>query len=188
MDTITVSTARLDRYSRGAVVLHWLIALLIALNFVAVWVAEDLPKETAGQVMNNHKAFGITILVLTLARVLWRLVHRPPALAETLAAWEVALSKVTHVLLYVLMLGIPLSGWLMHSAFTGGEPVSLFGLVDWPGLPMTQSKEVAHTYEEGHELMATGMLVLLALHVAGALKHRLIDKDSNALARMSLRR
>lgn len=176
------------RYARGSVILHWLVALLIVLNFAAAFVAEDMPKEQASVIMGNHKAIGITILVLTVLRVIWRLMHKAPPLAETLAAWEVALSKVTHGLLYLLMLAIPLSGWLMHSAYSGGKPVSLFGLVNWPGFPFAANKDLAHSFGEGHELMAIAMLVLLALHVAGALKHRLVDKDGNALARMSLRR
>lgn len=184
MDNATTSSAR---YARGSVILHWLIALLIVINFAAAWVSEDMPKEQAMQIMGNHKAFGITILLLTVLRVIWRLMHKAPPLADTLASWEVALSKVTHLLLYVLMLGIPLSGWLMHSAYTGGAPVSLFGLVGFPGWGFAQDKELAHTLGEGHEVMATAMLVLLALHVAGALKHRIIDKDADALRRMSLR-
>lgn len=185
MDTVNASAAR---YSRGAVILHWLIAVLIVLNFVAAWVSEDMPDAEAAQVMGNHKAIGITVLLLTVLRVIWRLTHRPPPLADTLAAWEAALSKVTHSLFYLLMLAIPLSGWMMHSAYSGGKPVSLFGLVPFPGLPFSANKDLAHTFGEGHELMAIAMLVLLVLHVAGALKHRIVDKDANALARMSLRR
>lgn len=185
MDTASGTVAR---YSRGAVVLHWLIALLIALNFAAAWVSEDMPKEQAMQVMANHKAFGITILLLTVLRILWRFAHRPPPLAEALAAWEVALARVTHGLLYLLMLAIPLSGWAMHSAYSGGAPVKMFGLFGWPGLPFAQDKNLAHTFGEGHEVMATAMLVLLALHVAGALKHQFIDKHPDALARMTWRR
>jgi len=175
------------RYARGSVILHWLIALLIVLNFAAAWVSEDMPKEQAAQIMGNHKAIGITILLLTVLRLIWRLIHKAPPLADTLAAWEVALSKVTHGLLYVLMLAIPLSGWLMHSAYSGGNPVSLFGMFGFPGYPFTQNKDLAHTFGEGHEVMATAMLALLAIHVAGALKHRIIDKDTEALKRMSLR-
>ncbi|MBS0483247.1 MAG: cytochrome b [Proteobacteria bacterium] len=185
MNTNATSAAR---YSRGAVILHWLIALLIAVNFGLAWASEDQPRQTAMQLMGNHKAIGILILLLTLVRIGWRLTHRPPPLADNLSAWEVALSKVTHVLLYVLMLAIPVLGWMTHSAFSGGQPVSMFGLFNWPGLPMQQSKDLAESYGGGHGALATGMLFLLALHVAGALKHRIIDRDRNALARMSLRR
>lgn len=181
METATAPSAR---YSRGAVVLHWLIAVLIVLNFAAAWVAEDMPKEQAMQVMGNHKAIGITVLLLTLARIAWRLTHRPPPLSSDLAAWEVALAKVTHVLLYILMLGIPLGGWATHSAWFGGQPVSLFGLINWPGLPLTQDKALGETLGEAHGAFAWAMLVLLALHVAGALKHRVIDRNPNAIRRM----
>lgn len=185
MDTTATLAAR---YSRGAVILHWLIALLIAFNFVAAWISEDMPKEQAMQVMANHKAVGITVLLLTMVRIVWRLTHRPPPLADSLAAWEVALSKVVHFLFYVLMLGIPLAGWAMHSAASGGQPVSLFGIVNFPGLPFAQNKDLAHTFGGAHEAQATLLLVLLAIHVAGALKHRFVDRDANALARMSLRK
>ncbi len=172
------------RYSRGAVALHWIIAVLIALNFVAAWVSEDMPKEQAMQIMGNHKAIGMAVLALTVVRILWRLTHRPPPLAATLKGWEVALSKLTHGLLYLLMIGIPLSGWAMHSAFSQGKPVGFFGLFGVPALPVAYGKEAAGPFHEGHEVMATAMLVLLALHVAGALKHRFIDRDANAIARM----
>ncbi|MFM5885007.1 MAG: cytochrome b [Novosphingobium sp.] len=181
MDTATTPAAR---YSRGAVILHWLIAVLIALNFAAAWVAEDMPKPEAMQIMGNHKAIGILILLLTVARIAWRLTHRPPPPSPDLAAWEVALSKVTHVLLYVLMLSIPLGGWATHSAWSGGKPVSLFGLIDWPGLPIAQNKVLGETFGEAHGAFATVMLGLLALHVAGALKHRILDRHPDALKRM----
>lgn len=184
---MTTTLSPSARYARGSVILHWLVALLIVLNFAAAFVAEDMPKEQASMIMGNHKAIGITILVLTVLRVIWRLMHKAPPLAETLAAWEVALSKVAHLLLYVLMLGIPMSGWLMSSAYTGGGAIPIFGLFDWPGLPLGQDKDLAHTFGEGHEVMAFAMLALLALHIAGALKHRIIDKDADALKRMSLR-
>lgn len=183
MDTQTTSSVR---YSRGAVVLHWLIAGLIAINFVVAWMAEDRPRDQAMAMMANHKAIGILILLATLVRIAWRLTHRPPAPLADLAPWDLALSRVVHVLLYVLMLGIPLGGWATHSAFSGGKPVSLFGIVNWPGLPFEASKDLAETFGEMHELGATAMLILLALHVAGALKHRIIDRNPDALRRMSI--
>lgn len=181
MDTASTSQAR---YSRGAVILHWLIAVLIAFNFAAAWVSEDMPKPEAMQVMGNHKAIGIIILLLTLVRIGWRLMHRPPPLSPDLAPWDVALSKVTHVLLYALMIGIPIGGWATHSAFSGGKPVSLFGIVNWPGLPFAQDKALGETFGGAHGTFATVLLGLMALHVAGALKHRIVDRQQGALKRM----
>ena len=107
------------RYSTGAIVLHWLLAVLIALNFAAVWVAEGMPKAQAAQIMGNHKAIGITILIVTLVRIFWRVTHRAPPFAPTVKPWEAALARLTHASMYVLMIAIPLMGWALHSAFTG---------------------------------------------------------------------
>ncbi len=181
MDTTATNAAgasqSISRYSMGAISFHWLIAALIALNYAAAWYAEDLPKAEHMQVMGNHKAFGIVILVLTVLRIVWRLMHTPPPLLESLKSWEAALAKVTHGLLYVLMLAIPLAGWAMHSAFSGGAPVSLFGLFDFPGLPMAQDKATGGTFHDMHGLLATLMLGLVGLHVLAAFKHQLVDKD-----------
>lgn len=174
MDTARTSAAR---YSRGAIVLHWLIAVLIMLNFAAAWISEDMAKADRAMVMGNHKAIGITILLLTILRIVWRVAQRPPAMIETLKAWEAALAKVTHAAFYFLMLAIPLSGWAMSSAFSQGKGVSLFGLFTMPALPVAYDKPTAEMFEEMHEVFATLMLLLFALHVAGALKHHLIDKD-----------
>lgn len=175
------------RYSTGAIVLHWLIAILIAANYAAAWIAEDLPKPDAMQVMGNHKAIGISILALSLVRLGWRLTHRPPAFAPTVRPWEALLARVTHGLFYVLMVGIPLAGWALHSAATGGAPVPAFGLFAWPGLPMAADKPAAETFEEVHEVLATVLLLLAGLHVLGALKHQFLDRDGN-LGRMGIGR
>lgn len=171
------------RYSTGAIAFHWIIALLIAFNYVAAWMAEDLPKEQAGALMGNHKAVGITILLLTVLRILWRITHRPPAFLTSLQPWEAMLARVTHALFYVLMIGIPLAGWLMHSAYSGGATVNAFGVFSYPGLPLAADKAGAHTAGEVHEVLATAMLVLAGLHVLGALKHQFLDRDGS-LARM----
>jgi cytochrome b561 len=171
------------RYSLGAIILHWLIAGLIALNFAAAWVAEDLPKGQAAQVMANHKAIGIVVLGLTVVRICWRLFHTPPPLAETLQAWEVALARVVHALAYLAMLAIPLSGWAMHAAFSGGKPVGLFGLLATPALPVAPNKPAGEALAALHGSLTTLLLVLVALHVAGALKHQLFDRD-RSLRRM----
>lgn len=174
------------RYSRGAVVLHWIVAVLIVLNFVLAFMAEDKPREQALAIMGNHKAVGILILLFTILRIVWRLTHRPPPPLPDLKAWELALSRVAHVLLYVFMLAVPLGGWATHSAWSGGQPVSLFGIVNWPGLPFAASKPLGETFGEMHELGAFAMLVLIALHIAGALKHRFVDRNPDTLRRMSI--
>ena len=164
------------RYGAVAIALHWLIAGLIAFNYVAAWVADDMPKAAAAKVMGNHMAFGILILLLSALRVVWRLVNRGPALLP-MARWESILAHAVHGLMYLLMLGIPLAGWAMHSAFTGGEGVSMFGAFTFPGLPFAQDKHLAeHVFGTLHGLFAYAMLGLLALHVLGALKHQFVDK------------
>lgn len=176
----TNSTAR---YSRGAIILHWLIALLIIGNFVGAWTSEDLPRDQRMIMMGYHKATGIVILLLTLVRIGWRLINPPPPLLETLKTWEAALARVTHALFYVLMLAVPLAGLGLHSAFAQGKPVSIFGLFDFPALPVGIDKPTIGLFHELHEVTATAMLVLLGLHVAAALKHQFLDRDGT-LARM----
>ena len=172
------------RYTRGAIILHWLIALLIIGNFIGAWIAEDLPRDERMVIMGYHKATGIVILLLTLVRIGWRLANRPPALVDTLKTWEAALARVTHLLFYVLMLAVPLAGLGLHSAFAKGAPVSLFGLLDFPALPVGSDKPTIGLFHELHEVTATAMLVLLGLHVAAALKHQFLDRDGT-MRRMS---
>lgn len=171
------------RYSVGAIAFHWVIAVLIAANFVVAWTAEDLPREEAASLMGTHKALGIAVLLLTVLRIVWRIANRPPEFLKTVQPWEAALAKFTHGLFYVLMIGVPLAGWVMHSAYTGGLPVDAFGLFSYPGLPLAQDKPGAEVAAEVHEVLAAGMLLLIVLHVLGALKHQWFDRDGS-LARM----
>lgn len=173
MDT----TAAAARYSRGAIAFHWAIALLIMFNFAAAWVSEDMPKEEAMQVMGNHKAIGITILLLSIGRIVWRITHRPPPLEESLKAWEAALAKVTHALFYFLIVAVPVAGWGLHSAASKGLPVSIFGLFGFPAMPVGSDKPTIGLFHEMHEVLATVMLVLLVLHILAALKHHFLDRD-----------
>lgn len=178
------TNASAARYSHGAIALHWIIALLIIGNFIGAWYAEDLPKPERMEVMGYHKANGLLILALTLARIGWRFSHPVPPLVETLKAWEVALAKVTHALFYVLMLAIPLAGWGLVSSAGKGAPVSFFGLFDVPALPVGADKPTIGMFHELHEVGATLMLVLFALHVVAALKHQFMDRDGT-LRRMA---
>lgn len=166
-----------SRYTLGAIVMHWVIALLIALNFMAAWAAEAAKGAEKLQILANHKAMGITVLLLSLVRLAWRWNHPSPPLPESLKSWEAALAKVVHWLFYVAMIALPLAGWLMHAAATGGMPVAWFGLFDIPGLPIARDKVTADIFLDMHETFATLMLALVALHVAAALKHMIFDRD-----------
>ena len=165
------------RYNTGAIVFHWAIAILIAANFALVWYAEDLPREARGPTMALHFAAGLTILVLTVLRVVWRLMHPAPPLVDTLKAWEAALAKVVHGLFYFLMITLPLTGWAMVSSGGKGAPVSWYGLFDLPALPVAHDKGTGGIFHESHEVLATIMLVLFAIHVLAALKHQFLDRD-----------
>jgi cytochrome b561 len=165
------------RYSLGAIAFHWVIALLIALNFAAAWIADDYPRAQAQQIMANHKAIGINVLVLSVLRLIWRLIHKAPPLLESLKPWEAALAKVVHWLFYVLMIALPLVGWAMHMAETGGLPVRWFGLFDVPGLPVAKDKHLGDLFGDMHAFLATLMLGLAALHILASLKHIVIDRD-----------
>jgi len=167
------------KYSLGAVVLHWLIGILIAMNIGIAWRAEDLPKPLQLEVYGYHKAWGILILLLVVLRIVWRLTHTPPPLSPGLKTWEAGLAKAVHSLLYVLMLAIPLAGWALHSAFSGGKPVSVFGLFSFPGLPFAADKARGELFAEIHGTLATVLIALVALHVLGSLKHQFLDRDGN---------
>lgn len=169
------------RYTRVAVLLHWLIAALLVANLLVGFFHEDFDKPARAALMGFHKSTGIAILALSLARLAWRLSHRPPAQDAAMRGWERSLARLTHILFYVLLIGMPLTGWLMSS--TGSRPVGLwYGLFDLPSLPA--AKESHELWEESHELLGYGMLLLLVLHVGGALKHH-FEGHRDMIRRMS---
>jgi len=172
----SISSLAARRYSLGAIILHWTIALLIVGNVIGALVAGELPKAEAQAIMNLHKATGLLVLALSVARIAWRLTHRPPPYPPEMKGWEVKLAKGVHALLYVLMIAIPLTGWIFVSAATGGKPIDFYGLFGWPGLPLAQSRDTAGLVKELHEIFAFALIGLWALHVAGALKHMFAHK------------
>ncbi len=182
-----------ERYTRTAIVLHWLVALGIVINLVLVWTVDYAPDDRQRAMIDLHKSIGITVFGLALLRILWRYAHRPPALPAGFARWEQVAAKLAHVGLYVLMLGLPLTGWLHDSAWKAAaeHPLELFQVIPFPraGWVMATepvAREQLHKlYGSIHELLGTVLYVLLGLHIAGALKHQLIDRYP-LLARMSL--
>lgn len=173
------------KYTRTAMALHWLVALLIALNIVLVWLVDLVPDNRVRWVIDTHKSIGITVLGLAILRLLWRYTHKPPELPGSYALWERRASHVAHGLLYSLIFLMSLSGWLHDSAWKDASTHSmqLFGLVTWPRIGWIMAiepttKEMLHdTFGTVHQWASFVLYSLLALHVAGALKHQWVDKE-----------
>jgi len=177
-----MSTA--TRYTPVAIVLHWLMALAIIGAFGVGLYMADLPfSMTRLKLYNWHKWAGVTILALAAVRLLWRLTHRPPA-ALPMPAWQASAAHATHNLLYVTFFAVPLLGWAYSSA--AGFPIVWFGVLPLPDF-VPKDKALADALKELHKFAAYGLALLVLAHVAGALKHRFIDRDG-LMARMSLRR
>lgn len=192
------------RYTKTAVILHWLIALGILLMLAFGWFMTGLPREGAKSssydlfnlgiytwqlaeevsprtfYFNLHKSIGVTLLALIAFRVYWRLSHQPPALLSSLKEWERKLADAAHKLLYVLMVAMPVSGLLM--ALYSKFGVKWFGLSFLPGL---DNKTVREVFLAVHEWVGLALALLILLHIVGALKHKFINKDET-MKRMSL--
>ena len=180
----TLASPDLARYSRVAVWLHWIIAALVVLNLLLGFFHEDFEKPVRSVMMGWHKSIGLTVIALTLARIVWRFTHRPPAFDPAMKGWEVGLARSVHALFYLLLLAIPLSGWLIVSTGMKVNPTSFYWLFDIGPLPVRPGKAVHGFAEEAHELLGYAMLLLLALHVGGAVKHHL-DGRRHLIGRMA---
>jgi cytochrome b561 len=180
-----------DRYSRVAMAFHWAIAALLVWNVLIAWNAEDLRGMARAYALQPHKTIGITILLLSIGRLAWRLVMQPPRMPDTLAPWERRLARTVHVLFYVAIIGLPLSGWAMVSAgkLTSVYPIRLGPLI-WPAiaplthLPPDQMRATHEVLEVAHDWLGKAIIYgLIPLHILGALKHQFIDK-ADELGRM----
>lgn len=170
-----MATVQQGRYSGVARWLHWIIAIFVILNLVSGIGHEALPRDQRGAVMALHFSSGMTILALSLARLLWRLGHRPPPLPDGMKGWEIKLAGATHAVLYLLMIVLPLSGWVIVS--TAPFPIQWFGLFALPKFGVTREDALAGLAGEGHEILGFVMLALVLLHVAAALYHQYGRKD-----------
>ena len=179
-----------SRYATIAIILHWLIALAIVAQVSIAWrMGGKTPEGFA--LTQLHKSIGMTILVLSILRLGWRLTNPPPPEPPGLARWEMGLSQIVHWGFYVIMIGMPLTGWLMVSASKTAIPTVLFWTVPWPNLPGIDSltpaaKAMAHSIgKTGHGALALGLYGLFVLHVGGALKHQLFERSTPVLSRMA---
>lgn len=174
-----------QRYTRLAIVLHWLIAVLIAVNLALAWSVESLPDAYVRPVIDTHKSIGITVLGLAILRLLWRVSHAPPPLPTGYRLWERRLSHLAHLALYLLIFAIPLSGWMHDSAWkaAASHPMYLFGVVPWPRIGWIMdldpaTREALHSsVGHLHKLLGKILCLFVAAHILGALKHQFLDRE-----------
>ena len=173
----TASDSR--RYSGIAIALHWVLALALVCIFSVGLYMADLPFSPARlKLFNYHKWAGITILILSILRLVWRLTHRPPALPQTVTLampdWQMKAYHATHYLMYALFFIVPLVGWAYSSA--AGFPIVLFGVLPLPDF-VGADKALSELIKPWHEITAFALAGLVVLHVGAAIKHHFIDKD-----------
>lgn len=185
-----------QKYSKPAIILHWLTALVMLALFVLGWYMVGLPQKAPKATtldlfdlgvytmqfseaisvrtfyFNLHKSLGITLLVILALRLIVRLREVVPAFPQSMQAWEIRIADLTHRLLYALMVIVPLFGFgtALYSKFG----IKWFGLTLFDGLDDAALRDV---YRVLHEIGGWILFVLIVLHVAAALKHKFVDKD-----------
>lgn len=163
-----------EQYGLGAKFFHWTIAVLIlGLLPVGLFMGGMENSPVKFQIYAMHKSFGLLVFFLGLGRIVWHLVNPPPDHLETHTHWETVLAGAAHFWLYICIIGMPLTGWLMSSA--NEFPVPFFG-IQMPAI-IGKDPAIAGIFGQAHEILAYTLLFILALHIAGALKHHVLDKD-----------
>ena len=169
------------QYSKPAVIVHWMIAILVLVALPLGYYMTELslsPRKL--QLISWHKWIGFTVLLLFIPRLVLRLTKPVPAPVDSMPGWQRAVASITHVALYLLIIAVPLTGWLMSSA--KGFPVVYLGLVPLPDL-VGKDEALGKLFKSTHEILTSGLMLLVALHIAAALKHHIIDRDET-LVRM----
>lgn len=172
-----------ERYKLVAIAFHWIIAGLVLVNIWFGWHMSGLKGLAQFELFQMHKSVGITVLVLTAGRLGWRLLHRTPALPESVSPAQRRIASWVHGLLYGLTVVLPLTGWIVVSASAYNLPTVLYGLVPWPHISPIHSlsdanrKIVEHAFSGGHAWLAWSLAVLAALHVGAALEHQFWSRD-----------
>ncbi|MGC0154944.1 cytochrome b [Chromobacterium vaccinii] len=169
------------RYTATAIFLHWLMAIaLVCLFSVGFYMHGMSLSPLKLKIYSWHKWSGVTVFLLVWLRLVWRFGHRPPALPAGMGALVRALAHAGHAMLYLLMIAIPLSGWLMSSA--KGVQTVYFGVLPLPDL-IAPNPELGHRLASLHSALNYLLAAVVLGHVAAALKHHLIDRD-DVLTRM----
>jgi len=163
-----------NQYTRTALGLHWLIAGLILAALFMGWTMTEMAVSPAKlKLFNYHKWVGVTVLGLALVRLAWRFTHRPPPM-EIMPRWQLLAANASHMLLYMLLLAVPLTGWAYSNA--SGYPIVYLGRVPLPDL-LERDKVLAGQLVKVHGTLAVILAAAVALHVLAALEHHFIRKD-----------
>lgn len=174
--------SEVQKYSKLAMSLHWIMALLILAMFCLGWYMEDLPKgsDERSYFFKLHKNIGMTLFLLLILRIICAVIDKRPGLPNSLASWQRKLATATHHSLYLFMILQPLTGFI-SSSFTKYK-TSFWGVIDLPRI-FEPSKEWNDFFTEVHEICSVVLLVLILIHLAGALAF-LVSKHENVLRRM----
>lgn len=171
------------KYHVVAIAFHWIIAILVL--FLLFWghFMTDLPKGSFERLeaFQFHQSVGLTLLMLTLFRLAWRLKHPALPAPPGLKHWEEKLREFTHIGFYVLLILLPLSGWTIASTSPLGVPIEYFGLFEWPFLPfltgLENKQQIYEVFVEIHHYLGWGIIALFIVHMVGISKHTFILKD-----------
>ena len=170
-------------YAKPAIAMHWIVALLIFAAFGLGLYMTDIPgfTPTKLKLFSYHKWIGITVLIFAVLRVLWRLTHPAPGPVPGMPKWQHAAAEAAHVGLYLLILAVPLTGYLLSVA--AGVKVVYLGLWELP-MPFDKSDALKDVFSMAHEWLNWSMAAIVVLHVLAALKHHVVDRDGT-LRRMA---
>jgi cytochrome b561 len=164
------------RYDKVAIALHWLVAVGVFVMVGLGWYMVDIPKGTPPRAFfyNLHKSIGVTVAIIVLVRVVWRWNHQPPPLPVATASWVVNASRLSHSLLYALLVLMPVAGFTASNFTKYG--VTYFGLFKIGPL-FAENKALYELFQGIHHAASEVLVIVIGIHIAGALKHLLIDKD-----------
>lgn len=174
------------RYSNTAVLFHWTVATLVIVNLFLGLVHELVSRPLAGAMLDLHKPIGLLVLLLSLARLIWRLGHRAPPLPPEVPGWQRGLAHAVHWSLYLLMIALPATGWWFVSASATRFPITAFGLFPLPFLAVPSGSLSGGPVHQAHVVLGWIMLALVILHVGAALWHQFGKRD-RLIGRMSLK-
>ena len=165
-----------DDYGLVSKTLHWIIVLMMLVLIWLGWYMVDLSyfDRWYNTALISHRSLGMLIATLAVVMLAWRLYSRPPRLVPGTRPWERITAHTTHVLLYLVLFAVPLTGYLISTS--SGSSVSVFGWLDVPALVSVDDR-IRDLVIDVHYYLAYGSCLLIGLHLTGALKHELIDRD-----------